>query len=114
METRPPEKKLQKISFSAQVVRGLVRDQRARRWGMFALLLLAMLMVFVGTTFFEEAINPRQHAGWFVVFWCACAWLTITALLLAIFDILILRRETRAMRKDLRARAAERHTDVGE
>ena len=98
MENRPPEKSLEKISFSAQVARGLIRASRTRRWTMFILLLVAMLMVFLGTTFFEEALNPRQHVGRFLFFWSACAWLTITTLLLAIFDLLIVRREARAAR----------------
>jgi hypothetical protein len=102
MKVDPPEKKLQKISFFTLVTRGLIRDQRMRRWTMFILVLVAMLMVFLGTTFLEEAINPRQHVGWFVLFWCACAWFTVTALLLALFDLLMVRAQNRAARKALR------------
>ncbi|MGZ4982553.1 MAG: hypothetical protein ACXWFY_01490 [Chthoniobacterales bacterium] len=95
------------MSFSAQVARGLIRDPRMRRRTMFVLLLVAMLMVFLGVTFLEAPLNPREHVGWFLLFWCACAWLTITALLLAIFDMLALRREARAARSAFRANLAK-------
>ncbi len=98
MEPGPEEKNLEKIAFSAQVARGLIRSQRMRRWTMFVLLITAMLMVFVGSTFLEGPLNPRQHVGWFLLFWCVCAWITITVLLLAIFDLLALRRDARQAR----------------
>jgi hypothetical protein len=37
-----------------------------------------------------------------VFFWATCAWFTLTALLLALFDLLILRVQDRAARKILR------------
>ena len=69
---------------------------------MFITLLVAMFMVFLGTTFLQPLFSPRQHPGWFVFFSVTCAWLTLTALLLALFDLLILRVQDRAGRKILR------------
>jgi hypothetical protein len=89
------------VSFAPQVARGLVRDQTTRRWTIFVTLLVAMLMLFAGTTFLQALLSPREHPGWFIVFWLLCAWLTLTALFLAIFDILIVRAQSRAARREL-------------
>jgi hypothetical protein len=112
MENRPEEKSLEKISFSAQVARGLIRNQRTRRWAMFVVLVVAMLMVFIGSTFLQEPLNPREHVGWFLLFWGACAWLTITVLLLAMFDMLALRRDARLARTELKRRVASSPKDT--
>jgi len=67
---------------------------------MFITLLGAMLIAFAGSTFVE--INPREHPWYFVIFWLACAWLTVTALLLAAFDLLMVRAQSRAEKRKLR------------
>jgi hypothetical protein len=82
--------------------RGLVRDQTTRRWAMFITLVLSMFMVFLGTTFLQPLLSSREHPGWFAFFWAICAWFTLTALFLALFDLLILRVQDRAARKILR------------
>ena len=69
---------------------------------MFITLIVAMFMVFLGTTFLQPLLSGREHLGWFVFFWVSCAWFTFTALLLALFDLLILRARDRAARKILR------------
>jgi hypothetical protein len=68
---------------------------------MFITLVIAMLMLFFGTTFLQPLLSPREHPGWFLLFWLACAWLTLTALFLALFDLLMLRAQGRAARKTL-------------
>ena len=100
MADEPPRLKI--VSFAIHSARGLVREQTTRRWAMFITLLLAMIMVFVGTTFLQPLLSSREHRGWFVFFWATCAWFTLTALLLALFDLLILRIKDRAARKVLR------------
>lgn len=69
---------------------------------MFISLVVAMFMVFLGTTFLQPLLSVHEHPGWFVFFWVACAWFTFTALLLALFDLLILRAQDGAARKILR------------
>jgi len=96
-----PDKTLRTGSFIAHVTRGLIREQRARRTMMTVLLLVALLMLVAGSTFLQEFVNPRRHLGWFIAFWLACAWITITALLLAVFDLLIVRAQGRAAQKAL-------------
>src|SRR6266487_2482545 len=93
--------RLRIVSFAIHSARGVIRDQSTRRWVMFITLVIAMLMLFFGTTFLRPLLSPREHPGWFLLFWLACAWLTLTALFLAFFDLLMLRAQGRAARKIL-------------
>ena len=68
---------------------------------MFAILALAVLMLVAGSTFLKDTLDHRIHGAWFIIFWLACGWLTVTALLLALFDLLIMRAQGRAARKAL-------------
>ncbi len=102
MEHRPQEKELRPVSFAAHAARGMVRDQKTRRRVMLAVVLLALLMVLGGATFLREVLNPNHHLLRFILFWMACGWLTILALLLALFDLLTLRAQNRAAEKVLR------------
>jgi len=94
--------RLRIVSFAIHSARGVIRDQSMRRRVMFIALVVAMLMLFFGTTFLQPLLSPREHPGWFLLFWLACAWLTLTALLLALFDLLMLRTQDRTTRKSLR------------
>src|SRR2546430_3338332 len=94
--------RLRIVSFAIQSARGVIRDQSTRRRVMFITLVVAMFMLFFGTTFLQPLLSPREHPGWFLLFWLACAWLTLTALLLAFFDLLMLRTQDRTARKNLR------------
>jgi hypothetical protein len=96
------ERKLRAISFVVHATRGVVRDQKARRRTMFALLILALALLLIGSTFLQAPLNPREHPVGFLLFWIACGWLTLTALLLAIFDMLTLKLEARRMQRALR------------
>ena len=106
-----PEKNLRKTSFIVHATRGLIRDQSTRRKAMSVLIVLAVGMLIAGSTVLRDVLNPREHAVRFILFWLACAWLTITALLLALFDALMVRAQGRAARKILRQEVAERPND---
>ena len=102
MENSPQEKELRAASFVVHATRGLIREQRVRRKAMAILLGLAVLMLLAGFTVLQSFMNPREHP-WFVIsFWIACVWLTFTAALLAIFDLLIIRLEARRAQRALR------------
>src|SRR5206468_1248589 len=94
--------RLKIVSFAIHSARGVIRDQSTRRRVMFITLLIAMLMLFCGTTFLRPLLSAREHPLWFVLFWVACTWLTLTAFLLALFDLLMLRAQDRAGLKTLR------------
>src|SRR5947207_9012902 len=102
MDESPEEKNLETASFVVHATRGLIRDQRTRRKAMVVLLALAVLMLVVGFTVFQSALNPREHPWFVILFWLACVWLTFTALLLAIFDLIVIRSETRRAQRALR------------
>jgi hypothetical protein len=103
METRPPEQESLKVgSFATHSARGLIRDPQMRRKAMFTLLAIAVLMVIAGATILQDFLNPREHAIRFILFWLACAWFTITSLLLALFDALMSRAQARATQRMLR------------
>ena len=102
METGPKEESFSVPSFATHATRGVIRDPRARRKTMFALLVIALLMVIMGTTLLQEILNPREHPVRFILFWLACGWLTITTLLLALFDVLLARAQSRAAQRALR------------
>jgi uncharacterized membrane protein YbhN (UPF0104 family) len=69
---------------------------------MFTLLIVAMILLFAGSTFLASFLNPREHLVRALFFWSACVWLTLTALLLAFFDLLMVRKAGRAAERALR------------
>jgi heme/copper-type cytochrome/quinol oxidase subunit 2 len=103
MAKGPSEKPLQTASFSVHVTRGLIRDPRTRRITMGVLLTLAVAMIVAGSTLLEHWLAQHGHLLWFMLFWAVCGWLTVTALLLAVFDILLLRMQAREERKAFRS-----------
>lgn len=88
--------------------RGLIVDQHLRRLTMFYLALTALLMVFFGALFLDGWVQASKQdfrlALWFACYWLAVAWLTMAAALLAIYDLLFVRVQHRAVRRQLRQR----------
>jgi hypothetical protein len=112
MENSPEEKHLQTTSFVVHATRGVIREQNTRRKAMLFLLGLALLLLISGFTIFQPALNPREHPWRVIFFWIACIWLTFTALLLALFDLLVLRLQARRAGRELGERldaARRRH-----
>jgi dolichol kinase len=97
----PEEKPLRTTSFVIHATRGVIRDQTLRRKTMFVLILIALLLLFAGFTFLQNSLKPREHLLWFGFYWLICLWLTLTAMLLALFDLLTVRREARKARRML-------------
>jgi hypothetical protein len=93
---------LRTISFVIHATRGVIRDPVVRRKTMFVLLVIALVLLVSGGTFLQGFIHPREHPFWFIVFWLVCAWVTVTAMLLALFDLLMLRLEGRRAERRLR------------
>jgi len=89
MQTSPPPKK--NVSTTLLVTVGILRDPTLRRKAMLWIISGAILFLFAGATFFMEWL--KEHPLLFIAYWLACAWLTITAALLAIYDLLMLRKE---------------------
>src|SRR6266699_7037182 len=102
MENSPDEKRLRTTSFVVHATRGVIRDQNTRRKAMLLLLALALLLLIAGFTFLQPVLNPQKHPWRVILFWIVCIWLTFTAMLLALFDLLVLRLEARRAGRALR------------
>ncbi len=74
-----------------------------RRSILFGLVLVALLMVFAGSVLLDPWLEANTLG--FLVYWGICAWLTLTAFLLAIYDLLAVRREAIRERRRLKAEA---------
>jgi len=118
MENSPEEKDLHAVSFVVHATRGVIRSQNIRRKTMLFLLALALLLLISGFTVLQPALNPREHPWRVIFFWIVCIWLTFTALLLALFDLLVLRlqarRAERALREKLEAARLRQGSGVAE
>ena len=102
MEKSPDEKQLEATSFVVHATRGVIRDRNSRRKAMLFLLALALLLLILGFTILAPGLNPREHPWRVILFWIVCIWLTFTALLLALFDLLVLRLQARRTERALR------------
>lgn len=102
METRPPKKSFWMVPFTIHATRGLLRDERSRRKTMGISLVVAVIMLGAGSTFLRPWLDPHEHPWRFVFYWFACAWETLLVLLLALFDLLLIRAQARAARKAFR------------
>jgi hypothetical protein len=99
METPPPEKKLRMVPFTVHATRGLLRDQRSRRKTMAISLVIAVVLMVAGLTVLRPWLDPQEHPWRFILYWLVCAWETVLVLLLALFDLLLVRAQTRAAKK---------------
>jgi formate-dependent nitrite reductase membrane component NrfD len=107
METPPPPERFWMARFAVHATRGLIRDAQMRRKTMALLLGLALAMLAVGLLAPGQWLDPHEHPARFLFFWFACGWLTVTAVLLAFLDMLILRAAARRERKALREQAGK-------
>lgn len=66
---------------------------------MFYGMLIALIMLFVGAVIIDRWL--REHVWLFVLWWAGCAWLTLLAVLLALFDVIALRAASGRARRRL-------------
>src|SRR2546423_2607875 len=101
METLPPEKLLEVAPFAVHATRGVLRDPKARRKTMALLLAGALVLIVLGLLGAKTWLEPHEHPVRFILFWLACGWIALTALLLGLLDLLLLRTAARRARKAL-------------
>ncbi len=77
-----------------------MRDQTQRRHALSILVVAALVMLFIGSTFLSSWL--MTHVVWFFIFWFACMWLTILIFLLAAYDLLVVRKAGREAERRLR------------
>ena len=93
--------------------KGVIRDQAMRRKMMFWVMLAAMIMLFVGTVFISDQwmrLNPWLAIG----YWAVCGWLTLTGMLLAIMDMLVIRAIHRIARRRIESEMLKKSTEEEE
>ena len=88
------------VQFVIQICRGIIRSQRVRRTLMFWDVIVVLVMMFLGSTFFWPWL--REHPFIFLGYWAACAWLTIRAALLAVYDMAKVRLEAKRAHEKLK------------
>lgn len=87
------------LKFILRYTVGIIRDPHVRRTAMFYLVLIAMLLVFTGSTILDAFLQSHIYA--FASFWILCAWFTIAAVLLACYDMIAIRAAARRTRRHL-------------
>jgi hypothetical protein len=85
--------------FLIQICKGLIRDGRVRRTLMFYNVLVLLLLSFIGATFLWSWL--QAHPILFVGYWGFCAWLTLLAVLLALYDMAKIRLDAKRARRQL-------------
>ncbi len=83
------------------VTRGAIRSQQTRRSLMFFGLVIALVLLFCGATFLNSTL--MDHPFVFVCYWAVCGWLTLCAVLLAIYDLLAVRTQAARERRRLKS-----------
>ena len=99
METPPPKKRLRVTPFAVHATRGLLRDQQSRRKTMAITLVIALVLTIAGLTVLRPWLDPHEHPWRFILYWLVCAWEIVLVFLLALFDLLMVRAQTRAAKK---------------
>ncbi len=92
--------------FIIQVSKGLIRDQRARRTLMFYTVLISLVLLFAGSTFLWSLL--REHPFIFLAYWIGCGWITLLAVLLALYDMAKVRGEVRREKRRLERELIEK------
>ena len=93
------------LSLVVGITRGLLFDAHQRRQIMIYVIAAALGLTVVGGTIGFEAL--RANVWMFMLYWLLCAFLTLLAVLLAIYDLLMLRLLARRMQRELDARMQE-------
>jgi len=90
------------LRFIVAISKGIARDRRARRAVLTMVVGAAVLMVFVGSVILDRLLG--EHPLLFLAYWGACIWLTFLSILMAVHDLLMVRKDARRERQELKAR----------
>lgn len=90
----------------------VLKERRLRRNALFGLTLLTLLLVFGGTVFLGDGLMKNPVA--FLAFWGICFLMVGLVLLLALYDLLAVRKEHRRRVKDLERQLADAAAEARE
>ena len=88
-------------SFILLIAKGILRDRVVRRAALFWIVAAALALLGVGALLLDRWL--MEHLLFFLLYWGVCLWLTLTALLLALYDMLALGAEARRERRKLKS-----------
>lgn len=97
------------VALTVAICLGIIRDQRMRRSVIFFTLLGVMAMLFAGFALFDGWLAKRPFL--FLIYWAACAWFTFLTILMALYDMLMVRKSAMIARRRL---AEQMHREVSE
>ena len=98
----PEGKPLRTFSFVIHAIRGLIRDHKTRRKTMFATVLVAVGLLFSGSTFLKPGPGATCSSGLVCFVLVRLCVDHAACMLLAVFDMLLVRAQARAAEKLLR------------
>lgn len=93
------------LQLIVAISRGIVQDMRLRRKVLGGVLAASMLLLALGA--FPLAGWLEKHVLVFLLYWGAVAWLTVLAILMALFDLLVTRQQAIREQREL-ARSLQR------
>lgn len=93
------------------LARAILDDRDTRRKWLLGMTAVLVVGFFLGAVPFAAWLEERPWL--FIGFWIACAWLTITVLVLALFDMVLVVREGRRERRELRRKIFGRPPEDG-
>ena len=62
-------------------------------------LVIAVVLTVAGLTVLRSWLDPHEHPWRFILYWLVCAWEIVLVFLLALFDLLMVRAQTRATKR---------------
>jgi hypothetical protein len=93
---------MNQVRWIILITKGILHDRVTRREVLFWIVAAALVLLGVGAGPLDGWLTG--HPWGFLVFWGACAWLTLAALLMAFYDLLAVRREGLHARRELKRR----------
>ena len=87
-------------SFLLLVSKGILRDRHMRRTVLFWIVGADLILLGAGALLLDAWLS--EHPVLFLLYWGTCLWLTATSLLLALYDLLALRREAALERQRIK------------
>lgn len=93
---------MSQTSWAILISKGILRDRQMRRHVLFWIVAAALTLLALGAFLLDDWLWARPLL--FLLYWGACLWLTLTASLLALYDLLALRLEARRLRQQLKHR----------
>lgn len=112
MSEKDREKTSKRVAIGMAFGTVVLRNRRLRRNALFGLTLLTLILVFGGTVFLGDGLMQKPFA--FLAFWGICFLLVGFVLLLALYDLLAIRKEHRKRVSELEKQLSDAAEEAGE